>query len=522
MTSGHRSSGDEAATLQPVPGSFVPVGAQFDGTVGAPLDAGDGWFVAKAIMADGRPALVLDEGTSGGVLRPQGDGDGLSVLVYDSIQARAAYAATQSWWTQGAGSPRTLLGHLASTRAEVFTQAEVLCTLSLAWILRRSDEASRAFGQLLGVDSGLAWLAEDLFAGVPGRPDLVGRVAPESPPMVIVEAKLGAPLDEGQLRDYERNGCSLVVLVPQARVAGTLGSIKRWGLRVRVVSWDNVLGAIGAAAVAQPAYAADVAQLVDLYRQVERTWVPPFSVLELADPGARVADRVKLADQVSAFLHQSIVRARAIPSNMLPMQRSRYRYVSMQPGMATATHVAIGVFDEVHDLPLAVRWQKATVGFGEAVARLEAGGVAPRRHDGEVYVPLVLFANSAHHDMINDLLTQVCHLIEVAEPNLRPLGFTTDDAGAFISEADWRFSSTMPQWPHEYTVREWRPDLGGQFFDFVALIRRDGITKPWPLDAATPRYHHTYLALDGWEYWTMGEPIPETALINRARLVRAK
>jgi hypothetical protein len=66
-------------------------------------------------------------------------------------------------------------------------------------------------------------------------------------------------------------------------------------------------------------------------------------------------------------------------------------------------------------------------------------------------------------------------------------------------------------------VREWRPDLEQQFAEFVGLIRRDGVVKPWPRDAATPRYHHTYLELDGWEYWTMGAPVPETTVINRAR-----
>jgi hypothetical protein len=26
----------------------------------------------------------------------------------------------------------------------------------------------------------------------------------------------------------------------------------------------------------------------------------------------------------------------------------------------------------------------------------------------------------------------------------------------------------------------------------------------------------SWLELDGWEYWNMGEPIPETTVINRA------
>jgi hypothetical protein len=64
----------------------------------------------------------------------------------------------------------------------------------------------------------------------------------------------------------------------------------------------------------------------------------------------------------------------------------------------------------------------------------------------------------------------------------------------------------------------WRPDLERRFLAFVALIRRAVIVKPWPPDVPTPRYHHTYLSLDGWEYWTTGAPVPETTVINRASL----
>jgi hypothetical protein len=101
-----------------------------------------------------------------------------------------------------------------------------------------------------------------------------------------------------------------------------------------------------------------------------------------------------------------------------------------------------------------------------------------------------------------------------------PSPFTTDDARAYIAEVRWQFAKTMPQWPHEYTVRKWRPDLERDFLEFVVLIRRDGIVKPWPRDAATPRYRLTYLELDGWEYWSMGAPVPETTVINRALLTQ--
>jgi len=96
--------------------------------------------------------------------------------------------------------------------------------------------------------------------------------------------------------------------------------------------------------------------------------------------------------------------------------------------------------------------------------------------------------------------------------------YTIDDARAYIAQVRWQFARTMPQWPHEYTVLLWRQDLEAEFRAFVALIRREGLVKPWPRDAASPRYHHTYLELGEWEYWTMGEPVDETTLINRAAL----
>jgi hypothetical protein len=95
--------------------------------------------------------------------------------------------------------------------------------------------------------------------------------------------------------------------------------------------------------------------------------------------------------------------------------------------------------------------------------------------------------------------------------------FDPDAARAYIAKVRWQFAKTMPQWPHEYTVRAWRPDLERDFCNLAALIRREGVVKPWPRDAAAPRYHHTYLELDGWEYWTMGASVPETTVINRAR-----
>ena len=65
-------------------------------------------------------------------------------------------------------------------------------------------------------------------------------------------------------------------------------------------------------------------------------------------------------------------------------------------------------------------------------------------------------------------------------------------------------------------VRQDDAALEREFEALAALIRQVGTVKPWPRDAVKPVYHHPYLELDGWEYWTMGAPIVETTVINRA------
>ena len=65
--------------------------------------------------------------------------------------------------------------------------------------------------------------------------------------------------------------------------------------------------------------------------------------------------------------------------------------------------------------------------------------------------------------------------------------------------------------PHEYTLRNKAPDPV-RFERVVAHIRSVGYVIPWG------KYNNTYLDFDGWRYWTMGAPIEETTLINRAKL----
>lgn len=92
------------------------------------------------------------------------------------------------------------------------------------------------------------------------------------------------------------------------------------------------------------------------------------------------------------------------------------------------------------------------------------------------------------------------------------------DAHRYVASVRWQFAASMPRWPHEYTHRHWDHAREHQFVALVELIRTRGVVKPWPYGASRPRYRHTYLTLGPWEYWTMGAPLEETIIINRARV----
>jgi hypothetical protein len=79
----------------------------------------------------------------------------------------------------------------------------------------------------------------------------------------------------------------------------------------------------------------------------------------------------------------------------------------------------------------------------------------------------------------------------------------------FIGSVHWTFAKTMPEWPHEYIVRgQVDEDL---FMIFVQHIRSQGyVGKFYERD-------FTYYDYGGMVYWTMGEPLGETTIINRCR-----
>ena len=90
----------------------------------------------------------------------------------------------------------------------------------------------------------------------------------------------------------------------------------------------------------------------------------------------------------------------------------------------------------------------------------------------------------------------------------------------YITTVRWQFARTMPQWPHEYTIKAWRLDLTAGFEAFCRLITDRGAVEPWPPSPERAVYHNSYLVVGDWKYWSMGphwdqDPVESKTVINR-------
>jgi len=77
----------------------------------------------------------------------------------------------------------------------------------------------------------------------------------------------------------------------------------------------------------------------------------------------------------------------------------------------------------------------------------------------------------------------------------------------FIAACDWTYAKTMPEWPHEYIVRN-RVDEK-LFMELARYILNNGYESNFY------KLRLTYLDHGGMVYWTMGELDDETMIINR-------
>ena len=118
-----------------------------------------------------------------------------------------------------------------------------------------------------------------------------------------------------------------------------------------------------------------------------------------------------------------------------------------------------------------------------------------------------------HGDYLKDGKLDLPELLEM--PSGDDWAWTRD----FIRHRRWQEAVTYRDTaPHECTGRKWVPDEAGNvdFEQFVALIRRFGHADFYY------RIRHLYWVVDEFKYWTMGWPVDETTVINRARVDAAE
>lgn len=87
-----------------------------------------------------------------------------------------------------------------------------------------------------------------------------------------------------------------------------------------------------------------------------------------------------------------------------------------------------------------------------------------------------------------------------------------DKLQEMITRCKWTFAKTMPWCPHEYIVRGKCPLSEEEFQYFIEMQRNYGKVERWG------KYITPYLYIDGYKYWTMGAPVEETIVMNRAKV----
>ncbi len=89
----------------------------------------------------------------------------------------------------------------------------------------------------------------------------------------------------------------------------------------------------------------------------------------------------------------------------------------------------------------------------------------------------------------------------------QPSQWKREEFGEFVASRRWIFARTMPQNPHEYTLR--RDGTHELFDEAVRFVRQHGVVEFFR------ERPYKMLSLGSYEYWTMGAPLCATLLINR-------
>jgi hypothetical protein len=82
----------------------------------------------------------------------------------------------------------------------------------------------------------------------------------------------------------------------------------------------------------------------------------------------------------------------------------------------------------------------------------------------------------------------------------------------FIKCCKWQWATSMIDVPHEYIHRDKCALTNDEFYYFVSAQRDNGVHERWG------KYNFPYLYIDGYKYWTMGDPFETTWILNRQKV----
>ena len=94
----------------------------------------------------------------------------------------------------------------------------------------------------------------------------------------------------------------------------------------------------------------------------------------------------------------------------------------------------------------------------------------------------------------------------------KPAKHQISRARKYIDSMDWKFSRSMPQWPHYYIVRKWGSP---REFDFV-----DGLIEDFGYPDIWGNRTNYYLTIDTFKYWIDDDVLNRAAPISNAKVIR--
>lgn len=337
---------------------------------------------------------------------------------------------------------RALLGRIAEF-GWFMQQGEPAVTQALAMLLE--DEPLReAFVRDLedrtGTDlSAVSYFVPEAIHEDGGRPDLEG-LDDEGQPLIVVEAKFWAALEQGQVRSYladqaSRLGASVqgafVLLVPTSRVKEAQSVLNEamqgdfssgLGTRTSVLSWDDCIRLCEEAVAGLPDaddIGGDLVQFRAMCTTLGGLVIAPLGHVSFGDEWRdREQDLRQLVREATD--HFMPPGSRWPMSSEVGYEHRRYILGYLSDGAVDfGANCSVGIgtrFAAEGQTPFWLRYHRRTPDFKLVKARLSRSSYSPRMRtdDRHLWLPLDARPDAAGPELVQDLIAQISSIVATA------------------------------------------------------------------------------------------------------------